>query len=62
MGSTNGYTDEQPVHQVTVSAFYMDSTEVTQADYDSLMGVNPSYFTGDSLRPVEQVTWFDAVL
>ncbi|MBN2038156.1 MAG: formylglycine-generating enzyme family protein, partial [Chitinispirillaceae bacterium] len=62
MGSTNGYSVELPVHSVTVSAFYMDTTEVTQADYRALMGVNPSYFTGDSLRPVEYITWFDAVL
>jgi formylglycine-generating enzyme required for sulfatase activity len=40
----------------------MDTTEVTQVDYQALMLVNPSYFTGDSLRPVETVTWFDAVL
>lgn len=54
--------DEKPVHSVTVSSFWMDSTEVTQADYRALMGVNPSRFTGDLRRPVEQVTWFDAVL
>jgi formylglycine-generating enzyme required for sulfatase activity len=53
---------QQPVHDVTVSSFYMDTTEVTQADYLALMGVNPSYFTGDPRRPVESVTWFDAVL
>lgn len=61
MGSTIA-SDEQPVHAVTVSSFWMDSTEVTQADYAALMGNNPSSFTGDPLRPVEQVTWFDAVL
>jgi formylglycine-generating enzyme required for sulfatase activity len=55
-------TNEQPVHSVTVSSFYMDTTEVTQADYLIFMGANPSYFTGDTKRPVEQVTWFDAVL
>jgi formylglycine-generating enzyme required for sulfatase activity len=54
--------EELPVHQVTVSSFYMDTTPVTQADYDSLMGVNPSRYIEDSLKPVEQVTWFDAVL
>ncbi|MBN1127593.1 MAG: SUMF1/EgtB/PvdO family nonheme iron enzyme [Chitinispirillaceae bacterium] len=59
-GTVNWWGDT--IHQVTLSEYYMDSTEVTQADYASLMGVNPSYFTGDLLRPVERVTWFDAVL
>jgi formylglycine-generating enzyme required for sulfatase activity len=68
MGSTNAALEtldssaEEPVHSVTVSTFYMDSTLVTQASYQALMGVNPSYFTGNSMRPVEKVTWFDAVL
>jgi formylglycine-generating enzyme required for sulfatase activity len=63
MGSTSGNLDEQPVHTVSFTRdFYMDTTEVTQADYLALMGVNPSYFTGDSLLPVESLTWFDAVL
>ena len=71
MGSNNSAfesgtgDDAEPVHSVTVSAFYMDTTDVTQASYQALMGVNPSYFdTGVSAprRPVEQVTWFDAVL
>jgi formylglycine-generating enzyme required for sulfatase activity len=64
MGGTL-YSSEQPIHTVTVSDFYMDSTDVTQADFQALMGVNPSYFnTGVSAprRPVETVTWFDAVL
>jgi formylglycine-generating enzyme required for sulfatase activity len=59
MGET-GFTE--PVHSVTVSNFYIDATEVRQGDYLGLMGVNPSYFTGDLNRPVENVTWFDAVL
>ena len=47
----------QPVHQVTLSSpFWMGQHEVTQAEYQALMGVNPSGFPGAS-RPVEQVSW-----
>ncbi len=63
MGSADtGFSDEQPVHQVGVASFYMDTTDVTQANFQQLMGFNPSYYSGDPLRPVETVTWFDAVL
>jgi formylglycine-generating enzyme required for sulfatase activity len=54
------YDDEGPQHQVTVSGFYMGKYEVTQAEYQSVMGTNPSYFTGSNL-PVESVTWYEAV-
>jgi formylglycine-generating enzyme required for sulfatase activity len=53
-----------PPHQVTLSAFKMQETDVTQEQYLAVMGTNPSYFdsgTGASLRPVDQVSWFDAV-
>ncbi len=51
-----------PVHQVSFTYdFYMDTIEVTQGDYQTLVGVNPSYFKS-SLRPVERITWFDAIL
>lgn len=61
MGSTIN-DDEQPVHSVTLTSFYMDSTEVTQADYVALMGVNPSDFTDNSQWPVKNLSWFDAAL
>jgi formylglycine-generating enzyme required for sulfatase activity len=51
--------DEKPVHEVTVSSFYMGKYEVTQAQWKTLMGSNPSYFKGDNL-PVEKVSWNDA--
>ena len=35
MGLENGDADEKPVHQVTVSGFYMDRTEVTNEQYDA---------------------------
>jgi formylglycine-generating enzyme required for sulfatase activity len=50
------------VHQVTLSAFAMQETPVTQELYVSVTGVNPSYSLGDLTRPVDNVTWFDAVL
>jgi len=62
MGSNTGYKNEQPVHTVQLSSFFMDKTLVTQAEYKALMGVKPSYFTGDSLRPVDNITWYDALL
>jgi formylglycine-generating enzyme required for sulfatase activity len=55
-----GSGTEKPVHPVTISyPFWMGATEVTQAQYQALMGVNPSYSLGAN-RPVEQVFWFDA--
>lgn len=47
-------------HQVSVSALYVDPYEVTQKEYETLMGANPSAHKGERL-PVENVTWLDAV-
>ena len=60
MGSNDGDDDEKPVHQVTLSSFSMSATEITQAQYEAVMGTNPSSFKGDKL-PVEQVSWDDAM-
>lgn len=50
-------------HSVTLSAFWMDTTLVTQGQYEAVMGVNPSYYVRCGINcPVEEVTWFDAVL
>ncbi|MCP3879883.1 MAG: formylglycine-generating enzyme family protein, partial [Sulfitobacter sp.] len=52
---------QQPVHNVTISeAFWMGEHEVTQAEYQALMGSNPSHLSGPNL-PVETVSWNDAV-
>lgn len=60
MGSTNGDSDEKPAHQVTIGqSFYMGKYEVTQAQWQAVMGSNPSEFKGDNL-PVENVSWNDA--
>ena len=50
--------DEKPVHQVTLSPYYMSETEVTQALWTAVMGSNPSSFKGDN-KPVETVSWDD---
>jgi formylglycine-generating enzyme required for sulfatase activity len=51
---------EVPVHTVTVPPFYMGKFAVTQAQYQTVMGHNPSSFRGKH-RPVEQVAWEDAI-
>ncbi len=63
MGATSeqgsdAYSDEKPAHRVTLSSFMMGETEVTQALWQAVMGINPSTFKGDNL-PVEQVSWED---
>lgn len=53
--------DALPVHQVTITQpFWIGRYEVTQAEYQAVMGNNPSNFVGPQ-RPVEQVTWNDAM-
>lgn len=52
-------SDEGPIRRVQISkSFYMGKFEVTQAQYQAVMGSNPSKFKGDNL-PVEQVSWND---
>lgn len=56
---SDAYDDEQPVHSVTVSDFYIGETEVTQGLWRAVMGGNPSYFTRGDNYPVERVSWND---
>jgi len=66
MGSPENETDikwgypTQPQHQVTVSSFYMGKFEVTQKQFEEIMGYNPSRFKGENL-PVERVMWRGAI-
>ena len=59
MGSTAG-GDNEPIHSVTLSDYYIGKYEVTQAEYKIIMEKTPSYFIGDN-HPVEGVSWYDAV-
>jgi formylglycine-generating enzyme required for sulfatase activity len=69
MGSPASELDrisDEVQHRVTVAAFYLAKSEVTQAEYQALMENNPSNFQSErsslgGTLPVENVTWFDAV-
>lgn len=53
-------SEDEIQHTVTVSNFYMSRYELTQAEYEAVVGKNPSNFSGADL-PVENVSWLDAV-
>lgn len=71
MGSPNNPNDpaaedrvanEGPVTSVTITrGFWIGKYEVTQQEYQLLVGSNPARFMGDLKRPVEQVSWTDAM-
>jgi len=55
-------TNEEPQTQVTLShGFSIGKYEVSQAEYQAVTGANPSFWTGDLNRPVESLTWQDAI-
>lgn len=58
MGKSADGNDETPVHDVTLSDYYIGQTEVTQELWQAVMGSNPSFFNGNKL-PVEEVSWND---
>lgn len=52
-------SDEKPVHEVRLTkGYWIGKYEVTQKEWQAVMGNNPSYFRGDRL-PVEQISWND---
>jgi formylglycine-generating enzyme required for sulfatase activity len=67
-GNENDLPDESPAHRVQLTKpYYLGRHEVTQNDFEQVMGRNPSYHQaavvgGDPSDqfPVEQATWFDA--
>jgi formylglycine-generating enzyme required for sulfatase activity len=65
MGAPDSDTGAQaaakPQHRVRITApFYLGTHEVTQQQYDQVMGTNPSRFRDDPQRPVENVSWSQA--
>jgi formylglycine-generating enzyme required for sulfatase activity len=65
MGSPTGeperLSDEVQHTVILTRGFWLSDHETTQAEYQAVMGNNPSEFKGDTL-PVETVSWDDAVL
>ncbi|HYG74397.1 MAG TPA: SUMF1/EgtB/PvdO family nonheme iron enzyme [Planctomycetota bacterium] len=65
MGSPHdeeGHNDDEIQHDVIISKpYYLGRVPVTQAQWERVMGSNPSYFRGPQL-PVEMVSWFEAAL
>ncbi len=55
---SEAYSDESPVHSVTLSSYSIGETEVTQELWTAVMGSNPSYYSG-SQKPVESISWND---
>jgi formylglycine-generating enzyme required for sulfatase activity len=56
------YEDESPQHRVTIAPFLMGKYPVTQSQYQAVMGNNPSHFQENGMhRPVEKVSWEDAI-
>jgi formylglycine-generating enzyme required for sulfatase activity len=64
MGSPDSDPDardnEKPQHQVKVNSFAIGKYPVTQAQYQAVMGTNPSRFQNNPQNPVEDVSWNDA--
>ena len=59
--SENGRNEDEMPHQVTLTeGFWLAKTEVTQKQWTSVMGNNPSEYKGDDL-PVENVNWNDCM-
>jgi len=66
---SGSYDRERPQHSVTLSSFKMGKYEVTQEQYEAVMGNNPSNFSSNpqagetqGKRPVERVSWYDAII
>jgi formylglycine-generating enzyme required for sulfatase activity len=59
MGSDK-FPAEKPIHKVEIKQeFYLGKYEVTQEQWQSVMGDNPSHFKGEANLPVEEISWID---
>ncbi|UZR92602.1 formylglycine-generating enzyme family protein [Chondrinema litorale] len=51
--------DEKDIHSITISDFYIGKKEITQSEWQAIMGENPSFFEACAQCPVEKVSWED---
>ncbi len=62
MGSELGDKNEIPVHKVAISrSFWMSKYEITKGNYYEIMGMRNLQFFSSKQRPIENVTWFEAI-
>ena len=54
--------DEFPVHSVNLSDFQIGETEVTQAQWQAVMGSNPEFFGLSAQLPITDVSWYDVIV
>lgn len=59
IGLNDGGSDEKPVHQVTLNEFCIGKYPITQAQYQAVMGKNPSYFSNAKYAPLSKGSWGD---
>ena len=58
MGNNSGKSNEKPVHEVTLSPYYIGETEVTQALWRAAGCINRSYYKNSKL-PLHDVMWLE---
>ncbi len=62
MGDVKGEGEsDEKARTVTLDGFWMSKYEIKQAQWEAVMGNNPSYFSNCSNCPVENISWYDAV-
>jgi len=59
--SEEGRDSNENQHEVALSSFYIGKFDVTQDLYQRVMGKNPSSWGGDKNRPIDAVSWYDAI-
>jgi formylglycine-generating enzyme required for sulfatase activity len=61
MGYENGYSNEKPLHKVTLDEYYIGRVEVNQKLWQLVVGKNPAHFKDCPDCPVEMISYEDAI-